>query len=102
MDKTDDSPGVAAQRFYVDYPPGTRAHLDALVFIRIQVELVVTDRTSKSRLFHIDPTGEAVWERPRLTTAGSQLRPIGKGLVSSGRGLLVCPQHASLSIVASL
>jgi hypothetical protein len=65
MDKTDDSPGIAAQRLYVNHATGTLADLDALVFVRAQVKLFVTDRTSKSRLFHI---GRRLWrsqERPR-------------------------------------
>jgi hypothetical protein len=53
MDKADDSSGIAAQRFYIDHATGTLAHLDALVFVRTQVKLVVTDGASKSYLFHI-------------------------------------------------
>jgi hypothetical protein len=53
MDKTDDSFRIAAQRLYVDYSTAMLAHLDALVFIRAQVKRFMTDRTSKSRLFHI-------------------------------------------------
>ena len=69
MDKTDNSFSIAAQRLYVDYATGTLAHLDALVFVRAQVKLPVTDGTSKSYLFHIGCHLLRSWERPRATTA---------------------------------
>jgi hypothetical protein len=53
VDKTDDSSGIGAQRLYVDHAAATRAYLDALVFICPEVKLLVTDRASKSYLFHI-------------------------------------------------
>jgi hypothetical protein len=55
MNKTDGSLGIAAQRPQVEHTTGTFHDLNAFEFVRNQVELFATDRTSERRLFHVAP-----------------------------------------------